>query len=168
MKQKYQKYDLVRVAKDLGKSMRHFTADCDAIVLGTYKQLCGGTDVNNYSLYIKDEGETSWYYESQLTLIKTNQPKILAMWKEADEARHKQSGDLDWIFSHGKEIIKNGAEGATIEALAQCLEVTNLWGMNGEGMNYYLNAITILQIAKPWLETNDKKGWLEFVKNGKE
>ena len=55
--QKFKKGDYVRVAKDLGPSMGHFPADCDAIVIGSYKDQYGGSDTKSYTLSLKGNGE---------------------------------------------------------------------------------------------------------------
>ena len=161
--QKYKKGDLVHVAKNLGTSMSHFTSDVEAIVMGSYKDLCGGSDTKSYTLHIKGEGETSWYYEHQLTLIEHNRFDILKTWEEEEKAEEKQKGDLDWIFKNGKEVLKS-THGATVSTLAKCLGCSNLWGSNGEGFVYYQNAMAIMMMAKPFLEKDDKSGWLSFSK----
>lgn len=64
--------DVVHIAKDLGPSMQHFTADKDAVVLHTYGTEYGDGKVtlnDSYALYIKGEGFSAWYHPSQLTKI---------------------------------------------------------------------------------------------------
>lgn len=72
MVQKYFKGDLVQLG-DMPRSMSHFPANCQAVVMYTYKEKYGGSkrEEQQYCLYIleKDQGETSWYDEDQLTLI---------------------------------------------------------------------------------------------------
>lgn len=71
MIQKFNIGDMVRIAKDLGPSMKHFTNNTDAMVVASYNQLYGGGDVNSYSLFIPSKVDVhSWYYECNLTLIK--------------------------------------------------------------------------------------------------
>lgn len=75
--QKFFKGDLVRVG-DMPKSMKHFTNNCEAIVLETYSEMDGEiTKMHDkeYTLYILSRewsGESSWYEEDQLTLIEPN------------------------------------------------------------------------------------------------
>jgi hypothetical protein len=166
--QKFKNGDLVRVAKDLGPRMSHFTADCDAIVIGSYAdQFGGGSDDDDedsraqhqYTLYLKDEGETSWYEEDQLTLIESGRRDKLKEWKAASKAEAKQKGDLDWIFANGPAVAEK-PHGASIQALAECFGLTNLWGRNGEGITYYSNAMGTLELAAPYLKAGDKAGWL--------
>lgn len=74
--QKFERGDLVRVAKDLGPSMAHFTADCDAVVLGSYADQYGGGQEwksDSYGLLLLEENgrpyrSSSWYKEGQLTM----------------------------------------------------------------------------------------------------
>lgn len=78
-KQKFFRGDLVQIADDLGVSMRHFDKGCQAIVLGTYAELCSDdNDVDNYQLYIlPKQGACSWYHTHQLTLIASNRYDLL-------------------------------------------------------------------------------------------
>lgn len=78
-KQKFFRGDLVQIADDLGASMRHFDKGCQAIVMGTYAELCSDdNDVDNYQLYIlPKQGACSWYHAHQLTLIAPNRYDLL-------------------------------------------------------------------------------------------
>ena len=90
--QKFFMGDHVKIAKDLGISMSHFENDCEAIVIGSCKDIvCGSTDELSYSLYIKDFGECSWYEENQLTLIEENRLDILKSWK-----KHRKNAKKDY------------------------------------------------------------------------
>ena len=161
--QKFKKGDLVRIAKDLGSSMSHFQNDCEAIVMYSYNDRYGGgeSQMKSFCLHIKGRGETSWYEEHQLTLLESGRLDLLEEWEMEEETERKQKADIDWIFSHGEEVLK-GAHGATIAELAKGIGITNLWGNHGEGFVYYQNAMFVLGMAKPYLETNDKEGWLKY------
>ena len=82
MTQKFFKGDLVQVG-DMPLSMRHFTGNCQAIVLYTYTEQYGrsGSDPDkSYSLFILkkgDRGEVAWYHEDQLTLIEQDRFDLL-------------------------------------------------------------------------------------------
>ena len=160
--QKFQKGDWVQVAKDLGPSMSQFTADCEAIVLGSYADQYGGNNHDSYSLHIKGKGHVSWYHEPQLTLIESGRLDKLAEWEAEQEAERKQASDMDWIFANGADVLKS-AHGATVQALAECFGLTNLWGSHGEGVTYYSNAIGTLKLAEPFLLAGDKEGWLAYA-----
>ncbi len=72
-KQKYHNGDLVRVADDLGPTMKHFRSGCDAIVVGSYKDEYGRASWDDsrepiYTLWMQGRGTSAWYYEHQLTL----------------------------------------------------------------------------------------------------
>lgn len=75
--QKFFKGDLVWVG-DMPHSMKHFSNNCEAIVLETYSEMDGKiTKMHDkeYTLYILGSdwsGESSWYEEDQLTLIEPN------------------------------------------------------------------------------------------------
>ena len=166
MSQQFHKGDWVRVAKDLGDSMRHFPADCEAIVIGSYKDQFGGGNTNNYTLYLKNHGECSWYQTHQLTLIKQGRTDLLKQWKAKINAEIRKKSDLDWIFRNGPDVL-NHPTGASIEALAACFGMTNLWGNHGEGFIYYENAMMTLHLAAPYLKNKDKAGWLSLCEGNK-
>lgn len=157
--QKFQKGDWVRVAKDLGPSMSHFTADCEAIVIGSYADQYGGTDSKDYTLHLKGRGKVSWYHHHQLTLIEPGRLDKLKQWEDEADAERKQKGDLDWIFAHGEAVLSN-PHGASVAALANCFGLTDLWGSHGEGITYYSNAMGTIELAAPHLKSGDKDGWL--------
>lgn len=93
--QKFKKGDLVRIASDLGPSMFHFDANCDAIVIGSYADKYPDECIldeddeehHEYTLYLQGKGECSWYYEWQLTLIKTGMHEKLKEWKRSYKTR---------------------------------------------------------------------------------
>ena len=77
MAQKFQRGDLVFVAKDLGLKhghMEHFPSGVLAVVEGSYADLYADhpPSTRQYALYIKGRGQVSWYYEDQLTMVKRN------------------------------------------------------------------------------------------------
>lgn len=158
--QKFNKGDHVKVAEDLGQIMSHFQSDCEAIVIGSYADQYGGDNTTDYTIYIKGSGQVSWYREHQLDLIMAGRIDLLEQWEAEAKKETDMKSDLDWIFSHGKEVLE-GAHGATISALAECFGLTNLWGSRGEGITYYSNVMATLQMAKPYLEAGDKDGWLK-------
>ena len=160
-KQKFHKGDWVKVAKDLGRLMSHFTGDCEAIVLYSYADRFGSNDTKNYALHLKGRGFCAWYEEHQLEMIESGRLDKLEQWENEAELERKQKSDIDWIFSHGQEVLES-AYGASIKSLAACFGLTNLWGNRGEGIVYYQNAIGTLEFAKPYLATGDKTGWLAF------
>lgn len=161
MTQKFDKYDHVRIAKDLGPHMSHFTSNCEAIIIGSYADQFGGTNTGSYTVYLKNQGEVSWYEEHQLTLIKANQIELYKTWKFNIDEEDRIKSDLNWIFENGPEVLAK-PHGASIQALANCFGLTNLWGSHGEGYVWHLNAMKTLEIATPFLETNDKEGWLKL------
>jgi len=67
--QKFAVGQRVRIAKDLGPSMSHFTADCEATVKYTYAHAFGGNDIKSYSLIFDDGSTSAWYEEHQLSAI---------------------------------------------------------------------------------------------------
>jgi hypothetical protein len=159
--QKFHKGDHVKIADDLGPTMRHFTAGVEAIVMGSYRDQYGGRNTKSYTLHLKGAGETSWYEEYQLTLIESGREDLLKQWETARDAEIATKADRDWIFEHGDEVVKSPC-GASLATLGQDLGCNNLWGANGEGITYYQNSLIVWTAAKPFLETKDKDGWLKY------
>jgi len=176
MKQKFHKGDLVRIAKDLGPTMNHFDADCEAIIVYSFAEKYGGGNTKGYCLCIKNRGKVSWYNEHQLTLIKSNQINLLVQWEKEIEEEVNKKGNIDWIFSNGKEVLKYGYV-SSVQTLAGCLNFGdtladylnfgNIWGNHGEGFDLYFNTINILKIARPFLKKGSKEEWLKYCINNK-
>jgi len=101
----------------------------------------------------------SWYEESQLTLIEHDRKDLLEKWEREAKEEADEKSDLDWIFSHGKEVLER-PHGASVQALANCFGLTNLWGSRGEGIVYYENMARTLSAAAPFLVAGDKAAWL--------
>ncbi|MCK9576573.1 MAG: hypothetical protein M0R51_11675 [Clostridia bacterium] len=165
--QKFHKNDHVMIAKDLGKQMAHFPSGIDAVVIGSYNDQFGSGDIENYTLYVNGHGEVSWYEEWQLTLIDNNGEKLIENWKNKEKVIANRESDINWIFKHGKYVLSH-ASGYSIESLAACIGMTNMWGSKGEGFVYYENAMYLLSLAKTFLENGDRIGWLSFCDNIKE
>lgn len=68
--QKFRRGDLVRIAADLGPARRHFPADQDALVLGSYRDKFGNGREDSYALHLLPGGNCSWYEEEHLTLVR--------------------------------------------------------------------------------------------------
>jgi hypothetical protein len=154
--QKFHMGDLVMVDKAASLWLEH---DQEAIVIGSYADQYGGASRNTYTLYIKGSGECSWYDEPYLTLIDHDKTDTLRKWKAEAEIVRKQTSDLDWIFANGS-LVADSPIGHSVQALADCFGLTNLWGSHGEGMTYWQNAQVTITMASPYLLSGDKAGWL--------
>lgn len=169
--QKFHKGDHVLIAKNLGSCMSHFTSGCEAIVMGSYEDKFGGRCYRDerpiaYALMIPNQGETAWYNENQLTLIKRNRQDLIKLWNDEIDANNAKKFDLDWIFNNGDLVLRKGL-GASLSALAATLGFTQMWGLRGEGWDLAENQYRIMFLAKPYLEKNNKAGWLEFAEKMK-
>lgn len=162
--QKYNKGDHIMIAEDLGSNMAHFTSGVEAIVIGTYAEQFGGNDIDSYTLHIKGKGRSSWYRESQLTLVAAGQMDLLEEWVNEEEEHRLKVSDLDWIFANGKDVLKK-CDGASAQALYSAKGGGSLWGARGEGVDYYCNSIAIIQLAEPFLVSGDKQGFLDLKLN---
>ena len=139
--QKFRLGDLVRVAKDLGSSRSHFTSDCDAIVVGSYADQFGGSDVESYTLMLLPEGgRCSWYYEEELTLIEKGFAHTIL---DVAEKKLREESSLVWIKNNWTEFKKE-PNSIGLQKLASFLGCYGLWGPQGEGITYYANACAII------------------------
>ena len=98
--QKFKRGNLVHIAKDLGQFMSHFENDFDAIILGSYSDLYGGSNTNSYSIMVKETGNSiSWYYESQMTLIDEGGEHLIVEAKKKRDEVSTKNKDLKYILS---------------------------------------------------------------------
>jgi hypothetical protein len=165
----FKKYDHVRIKNLSGGCMSHFPHSTDAIVMYTYADRYGGNDRDNMCLFVNGHGETSWYKPCNIELIDNDRKDLLDKWKKDEEETVKRESDLDWIFKHGKEIAKgNGYTGTVAETLYRCITSISIWGPSGEGYVFYMNALRVHEVAKPFLEKGDKAGWLRFIEEMKQ
>lgn len=82
--QKFETGDLVRINKLLPIERAHFTSDRDAIIIGSYTDLCGPQEAHRtpvYEIFIENIGLTAWYSESDLVLISHNNMSLLRKWR---------------------------------------------------------------------------------------
>lgn len=106
--QKFPCGSFVRISKDLGESMSHFTKDTFAKVLYTYKHAFGCGGIDDYSLNVKrangDWAFCAWYHEHQLELITDS-----VLIKEL-ELEVKESEDRDLKFEDVRNRVLNGKD----------------------------------------------------------
>lgn len=89
MRQKFEKGDYVKVARNLGSSMSHFQAGCNAIVEYSFSDSVSDEDrdMEQYSLLFEDSGSSAWYYEHQLSLIEKGRLDLFYKWKQTLDFR---------------------------------------------------------------------------------
>jgi hypothetical protein len=164
--QKFNKGDKVKVADDLGSDMKHFQSGVEAIVIASYSDQFGGSDTQSYTIYIKGQGEVSWYYDHQMELIETGCYQELEEWRSYLTNKKEIESDIDWIFMNGPSIVMEPS-GYSIQTLFNCICKGSLWGSSGEGITYYDNSQKIILLARPFLELGDKEGWLKLAESYK-
>ena len=71
--QKFAPGQRVKIADDLGRSMRHFPCGMTGTVHHTYAHAYGGDDTKSYCIDIDGLGQVSWYLEDQLSAIAPSQ-----------------------------------------------------------------------------------------------
>jgi hypothetical protein len=130
--QKFMRGNLVHIAKDLGPHMSHFTNDVDAIIIGSYRDLYGGSSVGGYSVIFPDDGSAvSWYEEDQLTFIDQGGEHLIIEAQKIADARTKQITDLGWVVSNWNEECQNFSP-ATILFLFEKIGHETSFLRNGE------------------------------------
>jgi len=153
--QKFQRGDVVHIAADLGPSMWHFQSDQDAVVMGSYADRFGGDNHDSYTLLFLDTGdEVSWYYDSQLTLLRHESEEFIAGIKAEREKRDAQQSELAWIVSNWK-AIREAPPGATMNELMRRVGITEPWGNHGEGIVWHRNATWTLNLLDDVLRAGD-------------
>jgi hypothetical protein len=158
--QKYQRGNIVRIAKTLTRSMAHFTADCEAIVVGSYADLCGGSNHEDvsYELYLIPKLHTSaWYHESQLTFVDAGSPGLIARYEAKRQHRDDLHGNMDWIISNWRSIRDGEIPSGTMSSLFEWAGITDPWGPRGEGITLYQNSMAACAVFDTPLLLGDKR-----------
>ena len=158
MKQKFVRGDMVHVAKEMPPSMAHFENDFDAIIIGSYSDLYGGSIQSpSYSVLVcKDGNEIAWYDEHQLTFIRHCDDGEVERIKAARQEREAVESDMAWILANWPKI-RLEPPGATMSKLMAMLGIKNPWGSNGEGYVYAMNAEGTFKLLDEALLTGDMK-----------
>lgn len=121
------------------------------------------TDQNafDYKITYRSGGSLAWVSSSQLDFVSSGSKEILEQWKSEVRSEVRRYADIDFIFEHGKEIVKS-PHGVTIQALSTALGLGSLWPPNGEGFVYFERCQMVFSLAKPFLEAGDKGGFLKL------
>lgn len=145
--------DLVALS-DVGRKNRNHGDALDGIIVEHH----GG----DYAIFTRKKGFRAWYAASELTPVERGRHDLLREWRKEYEATVAMMSDIDWIFKHGPEVISH-PYGCSLQTLYECIYPgCNIWGPRGEGMDYYRNAMIILDLATPYLALHDKAGWLKY------
>jgi hypothetical protein len=167
--QKFQRFDHIKIAEDLGSAMSHFKSGVEAIVLYSYKEKYGGRHhAHQYCLYFKGGGQSAWYNENQLTLIASGQEALYNDWNTQAEERKKRHSDLEWIFSPKHMTADFSLSGDSAQAIADLMDAGSLWGSRGEGWTWYDNYQAVARFALPYIVAGDKDGFMAAVEKVKE
>jgi hypothetical protein len=141
--------------------MSHFRSGCDAIVISSYADEFGGDNTDSYTIRLEEGGISAWYYEHQLTLIKSDQYELLAKWKQDTDDLCNLHSQIEWIFNNSTEVIGQGY-GSSMATLGKMLGCDNLWGFHGEGWTFYQNCAAVMSHAVPFLLSGDLDGWTKY------
>lgn len=71
LKPKFRRGNLVRIKDDLGLCKAHFQKAQEAVIIGSYLELCGGEhDIYNYQVRLRQSGRcVAWYDEDDMILV---------------------------------------------------------------------------------------------------
>lgn len=168
---KYSKYDHVQIKKN-PTNQSDFPNNTDAIVLYSSSSKYGKEVLDDdwYCLWVNGHGQVSWYLPENLTLIEHDRKDLLDKWEADNAERISRESDLDWIFKNGKTFVETmKIPGASAETLWHCMvdKSKSMWGSHGEGIDYYLNGLSVFRLAAPFLQTGDKTGWIRFCNEQK-
>lgn len=163
--QKFQRGDVVRIAKDLGSSMAHFENDQDAIVMGSYADQYGGDNVDDWTVMLsRTGGETSWYHTRQLALLWHGGESEIQRVKFERSKREATQKDINWIVANWL-TIRETPPAAIMARLMELIGITNPSGFHGEGLVYYSNMMATYNLLDPILSTGDIEQFNDFLKH---
>jgi hypothetical protein len=122
MKQQFFKGDHVFIG-DMPPYMKHFTNNCEAIVLYTYAEKYGAsghTPHKEYCVYIlPNGGETSWYKEDQFRLLGTDRFDLLPK-NHVDRTSYENKKAMGRMTLPDENII--AAQGRLLRQYAERVE----------------------------------------------
>lgn len=159
-KQKFLRGDKVKVSE---AGAHRLCAGKEAIVIGSYNDQYGCNNIKDYTLMTLDGNSSSWYDESVLTFIEHVGEHEIRRIKDTRAEKEAREGDLDWIIKNWPEI-KNKPPGASLQTLANLLNLGSLWGKYGEGIDYKQNSMAVHSIFMEIMDTGDRVKILEFAK----
>ncbi len=163
MEQKFKRGDLVHIAKDLGESMSHFTADKDAVIIGSYADQFGGSNIKSYTIMFLDTGdECSWYDEHQLTFLRNEDERFIRKIKKTRDERESVESNLGWIVENWKDI-RTKVPGASTIKLMSLVGITEPGGKHGEGIDWYNHALYTIRLLDEVLLTGNLAKVEEFI-----
>jgi hypothetical protein len=162
MMQKFKKGDYVKIKGDYSSGFMCERGECKPMPndYAGKEGIVIASNGGDYTLHVKGQGEVAWFPGTALMLIELGRIDKLKEWENTAETERKEKSNIDWIFSHGKEVLEEPHE-ASISTLAKCFGLTNLWGSHGEGFVYFQNAQQTLALASFFLDKGDKEGWLK-------
>lgn len=142
----FSKYDYVQIGEVTDTELQ---GDIDAVVTDVIHEKIEGEKIYQYGVYIKDIGHVAFYQESDLTLIEKNRKDILNTW--INGAVVQPVVDLDYIFAEGDKLRYTRE---VINKIAESMKIDNQF--------YALDSFKIMDVIRPYIQTNDKAGWLEY------
>ena len=129
-KQKFKRGNLVYIAKDLGPLMSHFTSGVNAIVVYSYAEQYGGENISSYSVMFLDDGNlSSWYHESQLTLVEEGGEHLFEIAQENRKKVSEKNKDISYILS---QLDEGNFGSESILFLFDMLGYQSSFNRNGE------------------------------------
>ena len=164
MVQKFKRGDVVHIASDLGESMFHFPKDKDVVIMYSYAERYGGSNIKDYSVLDFDGSTTAWYYESQLTFLRYGGLELISKIIKESEEKQKVESDLNWIVANwGKKIKIDNVPAASINKLMLLIGITKSWGRHGEGVDYYRHIKYTIECLGDVLLTGDIEKVKKFI-----
>ncbi len=167
-KQKFHRGNLVHIKKiPKNSSMGHFQSDCNAIIIGSYYEQYGGGPNPEHEYTIMINGyKTSWYYESQLTLLDKGGEHLIKKAEKKVENKEKNYKDPKWIYTNLDEALKSDYSNLAIQTLGELTGFTNWYGSHGEYYIYIENIFqAIVMISFAISKTKNYKEFYSFMSN---
>lgn len=144
---KYHRGDVVSVV-DQGK---------EAVVIDSYSGLYGGPDQSErepYGIMFLNGDRVSWFHESQMLFIRHEEEAFIGKIRADRQAEDLKRGKLDWIVANWDEAKGHSA---SLQALYAMIGGGSLWGPRGEGIDYYVNSISVRGLFEDVMAAGDLK-----------
>lgn len=81
----------------------------------------------------------------------------------------KDDPSLDWIFTHGKEVLSGHKQTASAWVMMRYMRIREV-GIDPDGSwgSAFIQVGTVLYVSYDYLMSGDKEGWLKFIGYNKE
>lgn len=150
--QKFKRGNLVRVVKTGCTYKGNLSVDKEAVILGSYADLYGGTNIYDYSIIFTDDGnECAWFDKLQLILLDEGGEHLIEKAKETQAKTKAKNRDMKYV---SEKIETESISAESILFLFEMLGIHSSFNHNGE---YFI-------LFEDWRQIKHAFLWIKHAK----